>query len=377
MATTERDYYEILGVQRDAADADIKRAFRALARELHPDVSDAPGSDERFREVAEAYEVLSNADQRAIYDRYGHAGLRRGGFQPTFMDFGSIADVFAAFLGEDVFGAGAMRDRRPTRGGDVQAVVEIDLEDAFTGTRVGVEVDVAEPCERCDSSGSEPDTGWTTCTTCAGSGMLRRISRNVFGEFVSQRMCPQCAGEGRVLESPCATCRGEGRLVSKRRLEVEVPAGIHDGQRVRIRSAGHAPFRGGERGDAYIGVRVRTDSRFVRDGNDLHTSVRLTMTDAALGKVVRVPGVGGDLDLSVPAGVQPGDVKVISGEGMPSLAGTRRGDLYVRLDVAVPTRLSDEQKELLQELDRTTDDETYAARDDDEGFFRRLKSALR
>jgi molecular chaperone DnaJ len=146
MATTERDYYEILGVERDAGDADIKRAFRALARELHPDVSDAPGADARFREVAEAYEVLSNADQRAIYDRFGHAGLRRGGFQPTFMDFGSIADVFAAFLGEDMFGTGPMRDRRPTRGGDVQAVVEIDLEDAFTGSRIGVEVDVAEPC---------------------------------------------------------------------------------------------------------------------------------------------------------------------------------------------------------------------------------------
>jgi molecular chaperone DnaJ len=377
MATTERDYYEILGVERDAGDADIKRAFRALARELHPDVSDAPGADAQFREVAEAYEVLSNADQRAIYDRFGHAGLRRGGFQPTFMDFGSIADVFAAFLGEDMFGTGPMRDRRPTRGGDVQAVVEIDLEDAFTGSRIGVEVDVAEPCERCESSGSEPDTGWATCTTCGGSGMLRRISRNVFGEFVSQRTCPQCSGEGRVLEEPCEACGGEGRRVSRQRLEVDVPAGIHDGQRVRIRGAGHAPFRGGDRGDAYVAVRVRPDSRFVRDGNDLHTSVRLTMTEAALGTVVRAPGLGGDLDLNVAAGVQPGDVKVIGGEGMPSLSGTRRGDLYVRLDVAVPTRLSDEQRGLLEELDRTTDEETYAPRDDDEGFFRRLKSALR
>jgi molecular chaperone DnaJ len=377
MATTERDYYEVLGVERDARDTDIKRAFRALARELHPDVSDAPGADERFREVAEAYEVLSDPDKRATYDRYGHAGLRRGGYQPAFMDFGSIADVFAAFLGEDVFGAGGMRDRRPTRGGDVQALVEIDLEDAFTGARVGVEVDVAEPCERCGSSGSEPDTGWVTCTTCSGSGVLRRISRNVFGEFVSQRTCPQCAGEGRVLESPCTACGGEGRVVSTRRLEVDVPAGIHDGQRVRLRGLGHAPFRGGERGDAYVGVRVRPDPRFVRDGNDLHTFVRLTMTEAALGKVVRVQGVGGDLDLRVDPGVQPGEVKVVEGEGMPSLSGARRGDLYVRVDVAVPTRLSDEQRQLLEELDRTTDEESYAARDDDEGFFRRLKSALR
>jgi molecular chaperone DnaJ len=208
--------------------------------------------------------------------------------------------------------------------------------------------------------------------------MLRRISRNVFGEFVSQRVCPQCSGEGRVLEDPCKTCGGEGRVVSRRQLDVDIPAGIHDGQHIRVRGAGHAAIRGGERGDAYVAVRVRRDPRFVRDGDDLHTSVRLTMTEAALGKVAGVPGLGGELELRVRAGAQPGEVRVIGGEGMPSLNGSRRGDLYVRLDVAVPTTLSDEQRQLLEEFDRQTDDATYLpAEDDDEGFFQRLKSALR
>ncbi len=377
MATTERDYYDVLGVGRDAADAEIKRAFRALARELHPDVSDTPQADERFREVAEAYEVLSDPEKRATYDRYGHAGLRHGGFQPTFADFGSLADIFAAFLGEDLLGAAGMRDRRPSRGGDLQAQVEIELEDAFRGLRTAVWIDVAEPCEQCDASGSEPNTGMLTCSTCNGLGMLRRISRNVFGEFVSQRTCPQCTGEGRVLEAPCKVCNGEGRAISRRQLDVDIPPGIHDGQRIRVRGLGHAAFRGGERGDAYVAILVRTDPRFVRDGDDLHTSTRLTMIDASLGKVVRIDGVGGDVELRLKAGVQPGEVRIVEGEGMPALGGSRRGDLYVRLEVAVPAKLTEEQRQLLEEFDRTTGDEAYVQADDDEGFFRRLKSALR
>jgi molecular chaperone DnaJ len=375
MATRERDYYEVLGVPRDAADAEIKKAFRKLARELHPDVSSAPEADKDFREVAEAFEVLSDPDRRATYDRYGHAGLRRGGFQPTFTDFGNIADVFAAFFGEDLFGA-ATRDRGPARGGDIQVVLEIDLEEAFSGVTASAWVDVAESCETCDGAGAEPGTGTASCSTCNGSGMLRRISRNVFGEFVSQRTCPQCGGRGQVLEAPCRTCDGEGRTVARQQLEVEIPRGIHDGQTIRLRGRGHAAFRGGERGDAYATVRVRPHTSLLRDGDDLHTAARVTMTAAALGTTVRVPGVEGDLELDVPQGAQPGQVLVLQGQGMPALRGSRRGNLFVRLDVAVPSRLTDEQRGLLEEFDRNTDDSAYAS-DDDEGFFRRLKSALR
>jgi molecular chaperone DnaJ len=378
MATTERDYYELLGVPRSATDAEIKRAFRALARELHPDVSEEPDAEQRFREVAEAYEVLSDPDRRATYDRFGHAGLRRGGFEPTFADFGSLADVFAAFFGDDLFGAGVQARQRSTRGGDVQAVVEIDLEDVFNGITVAVPVDVAIACERCDASGAEPGTGRRTCSVCGGSGVQRRVSRNVFGEFVHQRTCPECGGVGEVLQAPCTECRGEGRVVARRELEVEIPAGIHHGQRIRVRGEGHAGFQRGDRGNAFVHVRVRSDPRFVRDGDDLHTALRLTMTDAALGTTVRVPAFGGDLDLDVPPGTQPGTVSVVRGKGMPVLHGSRRGDLHVRLDVAIPTRLVDEQRRLLEEFGRHEGPDTYA-RDDDEdgGFFRRLKSALR
>lgn len=376
MATRERDYYEVLGVGREASDAEIKRAFRALARELHPDVSSAPDSEQQFRRVAEAYEVLSDPDRRATYDRFGHAGLRKGGFEPTFADFGSLADVFAAFFGEDLLGGAAAR-QRTTRGGDVQAVVEIDLDEAFNGVSVTVPVEVATACERCRTTGAEPGTGVRTCSTCGGAGMVRRVSQNVFGQFVQQRTCPDCLGAGQVLESPCADCGGEGRIVVGRQLAVDVPAGIHDGQRIRLRGEGHAGFQGGDRGNALVVVRVRPDPRFVRDGDDLHTAVRVTMTDAALGTTARVAAPGGDLDVEVKPGTQPGEVRIVKGQGMPSLHGNR-GDLYVRLDVAVPTKMTDEQRRLLEDFGGQAGPETYAPSDDaDEGFFSRLKSALR
>jgi molecular chaperone DnaJ len=376
VATTESDYYELLGVSRSASDAEIKRAFRTLARELHPDVSTAPDSNLRFREVAEAYEVLSDPERRATYDRFGKAGLKRGGFESVFSDFGSLSDVFAAFFGEDLLGGGARQ--RDQRGGDVQAVVEIELEEAFTGASATVPLDVALPCERCGTSGAEPGTSTRSCPTCAGAGVVRSVSQNVFGQFVQQRSCPDCGGIGEVLEQPCADCRGEGRVVTRQQLEVDIPKGIHDGQQIRVRGQGHAGFRSAERGHAFVVVRVTPDPRFVRDGDDLHTAVRLTMTDAALGTTATVSSLSGDVELEVLPGTQPGEVRVLRGEGMPALRGSGRGSLYVRLDVAVPTALDDDQRQLLEQLDEKLGDEAYVSGDDeDEGFFSRLKSALR
>jgi len=377
MALTEADYYELLGVSRKASDAEIKQSFRTLARELHPDVSSEPDAERRFRDVAEAYEVLSDPERRALYDRYGKAGLKRGGYEPGFADFGSVADIFASFFGEDLLGGGAGR-QRSQRGGDVQAVVEIELEEAFVGASVAVSFDVAVPCERCDATGAEPGTSTRTCSTCAGAGAVRTVSQNIFGQFVQQRTCPDCGGAGEVLEDPCADCAGEGRVGTRRQLDVEIPKGIHDGQQIRVRGEGHAGFRSNERGNAFVVVRVRPDPRFVRDGDDLHTAVRLTMTDAALGTMATVSSLTGDVELEVPPGTQPGEVRVLAGEGMPSLRGARRGSLYVRLDVAVPTTLDTEQRRLLEDVDRTLGPDAYAAKpDEDEGFFRRLKSALR
>jgi molecular chaperone DnaJ len=377
MATTDADYYDLLGVSRSASDAEIKQSFRKLARELHPDVSDAPDADTRFREVAEAYEVLSDPERRALYDRYGKAGLQRGGFQSTFVDFGSLSDVFAAFFGEDILG-GAHQRTRTTRGGDLQAMVEIELEEAFTGVGVSVPVEVAVPCERCDASGAEPGTSSRRCPTCDGAGIVRSVSQNIFGQFVQQRTCPDCSGAGEVLEQPCGECAGDGRVVRRHELDVEIPPGIHDGQQIRVREEGHAGFRTSERGHAFVVVRVRPDPRFVRDGDDLHTAVRLTMTDAALGTTATVASLGGDVELEVPSGTQPGEVRALAGRGMPSLRGSGRGTLYVRLDVAVPTVLDEEQRKLLEDVDARLGPDAYVdKRDDDEGFFRRLKSALR
>ncbi len=376
MATTERDYYEVLGVQRGASGAQIKRAFRALARELHPDVSSEPETEQRFREVAEAYEVLSDPERRATYDRLGHAGLRRGGYEPTFSHFGDLSDVFAAFFGEDLFGTAA-GSRRTARAADIQTLVEIDLEDAYTGVTVTVPIEVAMACERCGASGSEPGTVTRECSTCGGGGMVRRVSQNVFGQFVHQRPCPECGGRGSVAESPCRQCRGDRLALVRRQLDVSVPAGIHDGQRIRIRGEGHAGDREGERGNVFVVVRVLPDPRFVRDGNDLHSAHRLTMTEAALGTTALVPTLAGDAELEVPAGTQPGAVRVVYGKGMPSVQGDRKGDLYVRLDVAVPTRMTAEQRDLLEDFGRRSGPETYAGDDEDDGFFKRLKSALR
>ena len=374
MATTESDYYELLGVPRTATEAEIKSAFRTLARELHPDVSTEPDAGARFRDVAEAYEVLSDPERRATYDRYGKAGLRRGGFESAFTDFGNLSDIFAAFFGDDLLGGGRQRSQR---GGDVQAVVEIDLEEAFAGATVTVPLDLAVPCERCAATGAEPGTSTRTCPTCSGSGVVRSVSQNIFGQFVQQRTCPECEGAGEVLEQPCADCRGDGRVVRRTQLEVDVPRGIHDGQQIRVRGEGHAGFRSSERGNAFVVVRVRPDERFVRDGDDLHTAVRLTMTEAALGTTTTVTSLSGEVPLEVPPGTQPGEVRVLRAQGMPALRGSGRGSLFVRLDVAVPTALDEEQRALVEQLDEKLDDDAYRPRDEDGGFFSRLKSALR
>jgi molecular chaperone DnaJ len=372
MATTQRDYYEILGVSRGADEGEIKRAFRRLARELHPDVSEAPDAQERFREVVEAYEVLSKRETRELYDRFGHAGLRGGGFTPTQFDFGSLTDLFSAFFGDDLFGVGG----RPTRsrGADLGVSVEIELVEAATGTKREVPFPVAVRCSTCSGSGAAPGTSPVTCATCGGSGRLQRVSRSAFGEFVRTQTCPDCRGAGRIVEEPCPECRGEGRTVEQRTLEVEIPRGIHDGQQIRITGEGHAGGGGGRAGDVYVEVRVKPDPRFVREGDDIFSTVDLTITEAALGVTLTVPTLDGETELEFPEGTQPGEIRVLRGRGMPVLQGFGRGDQRVLVNVAVPRRLNEEQRRLLAEFAHSTDDETYR---NDEGFFDKLKSAFR
>ena len=371
MATTERDYYEVLGVRRGADDAEIKRAFRRLARELHPDVSDAPDAEERFREVAEAYEVLSKRETRELYDRYGHAGLRSGGFQPGHFDFSSLTDIFSAFFGDDLFG---VRGGARARGGDVVARVEIDLREAATGVMRQVPFPVAVTCARCGGGGAEPGTSVATCPTCGGAGRVNQVSRSAFGEFVRTAACPRCAGTGRIVETPCQACDGEGRVVEERSLDVEIPPGIHDGQRIRISGEGHAGSLGGRAGDVYVDIRVRPDPRFVRQGDDVFSTVSLTMTQAALGATVAVPTLDGDVELRFEPGTQPGEIRVLRGRGMPVLQGFGRGDHRVLVNVVVPRHLTREQRDLLERFEHAERLDTY---EEDEGFFDKLKNAFR
>jgi molecular chaperone DnaJ len=333
-------------------------------------VSDAPDAEARFKEAVEAYEVLSNREARELYDRYGHAGLRSGGFQPTNFDFGSLTDLFSAFFGDDLFGVSSAR----TRGSDVAATIEIELVEAAQGIKRDVALGVAVACSRCGGNGAEPGTVVTTCPTCAGSGRLQQVSRSVFGEFVRTQACNRCGGAGRVIEEPCRDCRGAGQVLQERTLAVEIPAGIHDGQRIRLTGEGHAGALGARSGDAYVQVRVRPDPRFVREGHDVFSTVDLTVTQAALGTRVSIPTLDGDAELEFEAGTQPGEVRVLQGRGMPVLQGFGRGDHRVLVNVAVPRHLTEEQRRLLQELERSETAETYRR---DEGFFEKLKSAFR
>jgi molecular chaperone DnaJ len=368
MATAERDYYELLGVARDASESEIKKAFRGLARELHPDVSDAPDAEERFREVVEAYEVLSKSETRELYDRYGHAGLRSGGFQPGHFDFGSLSDLFSAFFGDGVLGG------RASRGADLAAAVDIELVDAAAGVTREVPFQVAVTCGHCNGGGAEPGSEISTCPTCGGAGRLQHVSRSVFGEFVRTQACPSCGGSGRKIETPCTVCDGAGRVLEERRLEVTIPPGIHDGQRIRLTGEGHTGALGARAGDVYVQVNVRSDPRFVREGNDIYSTVDLTMTQAALGTAVTIPTLDGDAELDFAPGTQPGETRVLRGRGMPVLQGFGRGDHRVLVNVVVPRHLSDEQRRLLSEFDEHADEKTYRP---DEGFFDKLKSAFR
>jgi len=374
MATTEQDYYELLGVARDASHAEIKRAFRQLARELHPDVSEEPDAEVRFRSVAEAYEVLSDPERRRTYDRFGHAGLRGGGFRPMDADFGSLSDVFAAFFGETIFGQARSAGPRPARGPDVAAQVEIELVDALRGISLEVAVRVARSCEACSGSGAAPGTSPITCPGCNGAGVVQQVSRTVLGQIVRSGTCPRCDGAGRIVETPCERCDGDGRTLEDVPLELDVPAGIHDGQRIRVRGAGHAGALGGPPGDVYVTVAVRPLEGVERDGDDLRVGASVTMTEAALGTTVTVPTPDGALEIELAPGTQPGATHVVRGRGMPSLETGRRGDLRVAVDVRVPTRLTAEQRAEVMRLESELGAEAYR---DDDGFLGRLKSAFR
>jgi molecular chaperone DnaJ len=368
-ATTPRDPYEVLGVGRDAGEQEVKKSFRRLARELHPDVNaHDPQAEEKFKEAAEAYEILSDPERRATYDRYGHEGLRSGGFAPNFDSFGSIGDLFNAFFGGGAFGGGE------ALGGDVAVAAEIDLREAFEGRTLEVSFEAIDRCERCHGNGAEPGTPIERCSRCGGAGQLQSAVRTPFGQMLRAVVCETCHGDGRVPQSPCGECRGLGRVRVERSEQVAVPAGIADGQRIRVSGRGHAGERGAAPGDLYVLVRVAPDERFVREGDDLIAALDVSAPLAALGTTLQVPTIEGGQELEIPAGTQPGEVITLRGQGMPSLRGRRRGDLRVVVNVVVPRGLDDEQRELLARFNDTLGEEHLRQH---ESVLEKLRRALR
>jgi molecular chaperone DnaJ len=368
----KRDYYEVLGVPLDAAEAEVKKAFRRLARELHPDVNPSPEAADSFREAAEAYEVLSDADTRARYDRFGHSGVDGSALHTDqFMDFGSLSDLLGAFFGDDIFGGG-MR-RRPQRGGDAAASVEIEFAEAAFGITRNVDVEVVVPCDRCEGSGAEPGTAPERCETCNGQGGVQRVSQTALGQFVQTSACPSCRGAGVTIDTPCTQCSGHGRRPERRTVEVGIPAGIMDGQRLQMRGRGHEGERGAPAGDLYVGVRVRPDARFERDGNDTVSILDVPFTRAALGTTVTVETLDGPQEVELKPGLQPGEVIVLRARGVPVLNGRGRGDHRLHVNVLVPRRLTDEQRRLLAEFEAGVGEETYRA---DDSFMGRIRSAF-
>jgi molecular chaperone DnaJ len=372
----KRDPYEVLGVPRDADERDIKKAFRTLARELHPDVNrHDPEAEEKFKECAEAYEILSDSERRTLYDRYGHEGLSSSGFSSNFQGFGSFGDIFDAFFGGgDPFGRSA---GGAVQGGDVAVAVEITLEQAAEGAQVEVEYEVVDRCEHCHGNGAEPGTPIETCSRCEGTGQLRMVSRTAFGQLVRTQACEVCGGDGKVPEVPCNVCRGRGRQGTTRALDVDIPAGIADEQRIRLTGRGHAGDRGGPPGDLYVLVQVAEDERFVREGNDLVTVVDLPAPAAALGTTVSVPTLGGDEEIEIPAGTQPGTVINLRGRGMPSLQRGRRGDQHVVVNVMIPRNLTPEQRGMLESFSETLTERNLGDPERDESIFARVRRALR
>jgi molecular chaperone DnaJ len=371
-----QDFYELLGVEKDADASTIKRAYRRKARELHPDVSDEPDAEERFRRVTEAYEVLSDDERRGTYDRYGEAGLKQGGWEPQFANFGSIADIFGAFFGEDIFGGRSGVPGSGGRGDDVQVAVELSFRDAVLGTERELAFTTAGTCATCDGSGAASPDAVRTCETCGGQGAVRQVSRSIFGQVVQERVCPACAGSGRTITDPCRTCSGTGEQPEQRTVTIGIPAGIQDGQRIRLTGRGGVGSNGGPAGNLYVDVHVEADDRFIREGDDLVTVLDLTVAQAALGTTAAVPTVDGDdQQLEIPAGTQPGTRLVIGGRGSGRLrGGGGRGDLVVFCNVRVPKDLSPEQHDAMARFLALEDERIYR---DKEGLFDRLKRMVR
>ena len=372
------DFYELLGVSRSASADEIKKAYRKRARELHPDANpDDPQAEEHFKEVARAYEVLSDPEQRSRYDRFGESGLQGGGgMGDPFGAGGGLGDIFEAFFGGgSPFGGGGSRGPSgPPRGQDLEVVADLAFEQAVFGSTLPVNVRTAVACDDCGGSGAGQGTQPVTCSDCNGAGQVRRVRQSMLGQMVTTSACPRCGGFGQVVVTPCGTCSGEGRVVTEKTYQVDVPAGVDTGSTLRLTGRGAAGPRGGPNGDLYVHLRVAPHERYSREGDDLVTVVEVGIAQAALGTRFTLPTLDGDEELVVPPGTQHGRQFVLRGRGVPRLHGRGRGDLVARVAVSVPTKLTDEESELLRLFASARGEHIEAP--EPGGLFSRIKSAF-
>lgn len=366
----KQDYYEVLGVSRSASLEDVKKSYRRLAREYHPDVNKSTDAEERFKEIVEAYNVLSDDEKRARYDQFGHAGMNGGGV--GFQDFAGfdMGDILNTFFGGAATRPGA-RTSAAERGADLRYDLHISLEEAAMGAEKTVDVPRLRSCAACEGSGARPGTTPETCPACQGTGQLRHTQQTILGAFATVSPCAQCAGTGRIVRDPCATCRGQGRVFSEDPVKITIPAGVEDGARIQIRGEGESGLRGGTPGDLYVFIFVEEHPRFQRRGKELYTEIPLSFAQAALGDTVTVKTLFTEEELNIPAGTQTGTPFRIRGGGMPGLHGRGKGDLHVAVRVVTPTHLTDEQKEHLRAFAK---DEK--PREEEKGFFERMKERL-
>ncbi len=372
---SKRDYYEILGVAKDASQDDIKKAYRQLARKLHPDVNrDDPQAEDKFKEAKEAYDVLSNQDKRAQYDRFGHAGAGGqgfGGFEGA--DFaGGFSDIFDMFFG----GGGAQRGNRPRRGADLGHDVSITLKEAMLGKEVELKIPKQETCHECKGTGAASESDIETCPTCGGTGQEETIQNTPFGRIVNRRVCSACQGQGKKIKKVCPECKGQGKIHKTKTIKVNIPPGADTGTKIRVPGEGQPGENGGTYGDLFIIINVKPHDFFERDGDDIYCEIPITFMQAALGDDIEVPTIDGKVRLKIPEGTQTGKLFRIKGKGAPRLRGYGVGDQFVKTTVVTPTRLSSRQKELLKEFAEIGGEDSYG-HGQSKSIFQRFRDAFK
>lgn len=377
----KRDYYEVLGIDKSSSDADIKKAYRKMAKQYHPDVN--PGdktAEAKFKEVSEAYEILSDPQKRARYDQYGHAGTDPNGFGGFEgggfggFDFGGIGDIFESFFSGSGFGGRSSKSKRgPQKGADLKYAVEIAFEEAAFGVEREININRMENCVTCNGTGAKPGTSASTCKHCNGTGQVQVKQSTPFGQFVNVKTCDVCHGEGRIITDPCGSCGGKGKIRKSVKIKVNIPAGIDDGQTISLRGEGEPGTRGGPAGDLYITVRVKAHALFQRQGTDVVCDIPITFVQAALGAEIEVPTLDGKVRYTVPEGTQTATVFRLKGKGIPFIRGGGRGDQYVRVNIEVPKKLNEKQKAILREFSEQLGDDAHEQR---KGFFEKMKDAL-